>query len=130
MKTEIRNFRISASENPVYTSCPWDAREHNRYTITITNKDNGKKTRFYYYTSVARPEMNGVDELKQAFDCFLSDSECGAMDFREFCGELCYDEDSRKAFKIWRACVRSLGRLQDIGFDMNDIGDFRDELNQ
>ena len=128
MKTEIRNFRISASE-PVMTSCPWDKRDHNRYTVSVTNKDNGKRTRFYYYTSIASPEIESESELKEAFDCFLSDCDCGAMDFRDFCGEFGYDEDSRKAFKTWRACVRSVANFKRIGGDLDEIGDIRDEIN-
>lgn len=37
--------------------------------------------------------------------CLCSDSRAGEMHFHDFCSEFGYDEDSRKAETIWRACV-------------------------
>ena len=128
MKTTFKNFRISSSD-PVYASCPWDSRNHNRYNITVTNTDNGKRTRFPFYTSIAKPDITEEKELLEAFDCFISDCYSGFMDFREFCNEFGYDEDSRKAFKVWRACVASCARFQRIGGDVNDLDDLRCELD-
>lgn len=44
-------------------------------------------------------------------ECLLSDASLGQLDFCEFCGELGYDTDSRRARRTWRACQRTESRL-------------------
>jgi hypothetical protein len=34
----------------------------------------------------------------------ISDADAGSLTFKDFCGDLGYDEDSRRAEKIWKTC--------------------------
>lgn len=42
--------------------------------------------------------------LVDVLHCIFSDAQSGENDFPDFCAELGYDEDSRKAEATWRAC--------------------------
>jgi len=60
------------------------------------------------------PEINKESDLLHAFDCFVSDAIAGKNSFEEFCSEFGYDQDSRKAHKIYKACVKSCAKLERI----------------
>lgn len=71
---------------------------------------NGKKAQFNYHTGISDYEK-GIDTIddagmKFALECLLSDAIAGGMTFENFCGEMGYDEDSRKAKKIHEACIK------------------------
>lgn len=90
--------------------------------------DLHKKTAFEFWGSIANPEISTEQKLLFAFYCFLSDGECSRYGFSEFCSELGYDEDSRKAYKTFKACEKSLKKAERIGIDedmaceiMNDL---------
>lgn len=42
----------------------------------------------------------------------LSDASCGAELFADFCAEMGYDEDSRKALAVYEACQKIAGQLR------------------
>lgn len=44
----------------------------------------------------------------------LSDMTCGSGTFEDFCGNLGYDEDSRKAHDIYLACQKSGSQLRKV----------------
>ena len=44
--------------------------------------------------------------------CLLLDAQSGEYDFEEFCKELGYDTDSRKAEAIWRSCQKTRANLE------------------
>ena len=41
----------------------------------------------------------------------LSDADCGRDTFSDFCGDMGYDEDSRRAFEVYTACQRTAADL-------------------
>lgn len=43
--------------------------------------------------------------------CTLSDANSGRDDFHDFCGNFGYDEDSRSAERIWKACVETAAKI-------------------
>jgi len=43
--------------------------------------------------------------------CILSDANSGRDDFHDFCGNFGYDEDSRRAEAIWKACVETAAKI-------------------
>lgn len=113
MTSTFKNFRISAN----YTgskAAPWSGDNWNHHNITVTNTENGKRTRFDFWASIARPDLSTDYDVINAFRCFVDDAISGGMDFSEFCGEFGYDEDSRKAYKTWRDCQRSAAKLERI----------------
>lgn len=100
-----------------------------RYKHFISVSVGGKRTSFNYYTSIADYEAGKTemypDELKTAFYNFLSDAQLGLNTFEEFCSELGYDEDSRSAEKIWKACRMSAKKITTLG-----LGDVHDLINE
>lgn len=67
----------------------------------------------------------GGPELQDVLNCMLSDAQCGEYDFADFCAELGYDEDSRKAERTWRECRRMAKRLTGL-FDSAELGGLRE----
>jgi hypothetical protein len=126
MKHDWKNWTVTST----YTgskAAPWsDGRENwNHHNVTVINRDNGKRTRFDFWASIAHPEIDTEYDLMNAFRCFVDDALAGSMEFREFCADFGYDEDSRRAEKIWNACKRSTAKLTRI-YD----GDLYDLLNE
>ena len=62
---------------------------------------------FYCGPAITR-EPSAADVLY----CLCSDTRAGEQDFGEFCSELGYDQDSRKAERIWKACVRTAPKVR------------------
>lgn len=50
--------------------------------------------------------------------------------FSNFCSEFGYDEDSRKAYKIFKACKKSLKKAEKIGIDENMACDIMNDLQE
>lgn len=50
-----------------------------------------------------------------------SDAQLGLDTFEDFCGNLGYDTDSRKALKAWEACRDTRLALERMGFDINAL---------
>jgi hypothetical protein len=46
--------------------------------------------------------------------CLFRDAQCGAELFADFCSELGYDEDSRKAFRAYEACQKIAKQLRQL----------------
>lgn len=102
---------------------------HNQFKITIKTP-LGRATFDFYgshqdYTN-GQTEMN-ESELKHALYCFVSDACSAKNSFEDFCSEFGYDEDSRKAEKIYKACEKSLSQYNRIC--EADIYDIVNELN-
>lgn len=116
MKATFNNFEITAT----YTGskpAPWGdtmPKNWNHYRITVKNTNNGKRTGFDFWASIAKPKLTTEHDVLDAFRCFINDALAGEMDFTEFCGELGYDEDSRTAERTWKACKRSANKLRRI----------------
>jgi len=58
----------------------------------------------------------------------VSDAICGYMPFEEFCSELGYDTDSRKAYQAWNACQAAHRKLRKIY--SGDIYELANELQE
>lgn len=118
MTVTFKNWKITAT----YTgskAANWggNVENWNHHTVTVTNTENGKRTRFDFWASIAKPELDSDYDIMNAFYCFVSDAIYGDMSFSDFCAGLGYDEDSRKAYKVWTACKRSKAKLERIGVD-------------
>ena len=67
----------------------------------------------------------GSPELADVLHCLLSDAEAGAQSFEDFCADLGYDTDSRKAEKTWQACKVTAVGLNRL-FSNSDLHDLRE----
>lgn len=103
---------------------------HNHFRIKAINGNS--KISFDYYDShhnycKGHTELSENDII-QAFDCFINDSLSADMDFQYFCGEFGYDTDIRKAYKIYKACCKSLEKANKI--IKGDLYDFANEFRE
>lgn len=133
--TTYKNFKIVAKLQGADINEAWnDTEPHNKYFVYVTNTENGEKTRFTFWDSIVNTR-NGVildgDELLNAFYCFVSDACSGLYSFSEFCSEFGYDEDSRSAERIHKACKRSYKSFARVsGLSYDEIFDFANELQE
>lgn len=107
-----------------------DKHPHNQFRVTISNA-NGRG--WCIYTDSYNNYLQGIteldeDEMKNALSCFLSDGSCysSCRDFSDFCASFGYDEDSRKAFKIYKACQHHHEKAQELFGD--DYGNAMEAL--
>jgi len=110
---EFKGFKLSAK----YTGskeAEWMPHNWNHHKITIKNIESGKQTSFDFWASIANPEVRSREDLIGAFECFVGDAVAGMNDFNDFCSEFGYDEDSRRAEKIYKACQKATAKLQRI----------------
>ena len=98
-----------------------DKNYHNCFTITVKNLDTNKSARFKFYGSAndwreQKTTIEGQD-LIFALYCLLSDAHSAFENFSGFCSSFGYDEDSRTAERIYKACEKSRFQVERLGFD-------------
>lgn len=96
---------------------------HNRFKVTVKSP-GGNSTSFDLYGSdndfrQGRTEL-GPDELQDAFMNFADEALSGYYSFEDWVGEYGYDEDSRKAERIYKAIQRETEKAARIGLDTED----------
>jgi len=113
-----------------------DTLEHNIFNITISRKVNGKTIRrqFRFYDSYQN-YLDGKRELSKedtlfAFRCIIEDALAGNDSFDEFCSNLGYSNDSLKAFRIYKECIKTFRKLQDLGINQEDLYDILSKLSE
>jgi hypothetical protein len=131
MKTQVKNgvmtFGITAklAESGVRFAFADDADQtlHNKFNVRVKV---GKKSRsFNFFGSQAdyeqgKEKLDDTD-LKEAFRAFISDAESATESFADFCGNFGYNEDSRRAEKTYKACKKSLKKLNALGITESDL---------
>jgi len=137
MKTEImlagKKIRLSATNVGEVDRFPLADKPdggHFEFFITVTVLD--RRTSFKYFTSVrdyeeGKNEMSS-DDIKTAFYNFLTDAQLGSDTFENFCAELGYDTDSRKAEKIWKACRLSAKKIENLR--LGDVYSLSNEFSE
>ena len=90
---------------------------HNHFQITIMSHASIKQS-FDYYGSHSDYQKGitelPVSDIRNALGCIMSDGLNGLMDFEEFCGEFGYDDDSRNAERIHKACIETSVKLESL----------------
>lgn len=79
---------------------------------TVTIKGNNKRMSVAY--SMGSGHKGKEPDLEGVLECLASDVSCSQYTFSEFCSNLGYDEDSRKAEKIYLACKAIKGKLAKV----------------
>jgi hypothetical protein len=106
---------------------------HNEFNIIVKN-DQENRAVFKFYGSSADYEKNKTimndDDLKEALCAILEDGLYGLMGFEEFCSELGYDVDSRRAEKIHKLCIEHLNKLKFLGIEDQNMIDMVNELRE
>ncbi len=100
-----------------------------RYEITIrcdflgTRKEGDWECRHFLVTlgrgptAFETPFSQGMAHTQNptaadVLNCLVSDADCGDRSFEEFCSDLGYSEDSRKAFAAWEQCRTCAPRVR------------------
>lgn len=79
------------------------------HAYKVTLKFQGRQISSPFFMGPAHTsEPTAADVLY----CLCSDARAGEQTFGEFCSDMGYDEDSRKAEQTWKACVSIAPRLR------------------
>ena len=130
MKTDYKNFTVSASFTGS-KKAPWAGgpENWNHHTVTVKNNLTREKTSFDFWASIASPRIKTEYDLLNALYCFVSAALDGEECFSDFCAEYGYNEDSRTAEKVWRACRRAAEKWKRVSDLYDDeMYDFINEL--
>lgn len=79
---------------------------------TVTIKGNNKRMSTAY--SMGSGHKGKEPDLEGVLECLASDVSCSQGSFKEFCSGLGYNEDSRKAEKMFIACRNIKNKLSKI----------------
>ncbi|MBK5239781.1 hypothetical protein [Clostridium sp.] len=127
IKTTFKEFEIKATLKGD-KKATWSENNFNNHMVKVTNTENKTSTSFEYWASISSPKITEKSEILDAFTCFIGDAMSGEYDYKEFCNEFCYEEDSRQARSTWRGCQRANNKLKKI-YD-KDIYELSDELRE
>lgn len=85
---------------------PW-YRTASHYKVTLRY---GKRSMSTYFSQGCG--IKNAPTADTVLECLISDATCASGSFEEFCFDMGYDKDSRKAERIYRACVTIRSRLR------------------
>lgn len=112
---------------------PEDKNYHNQFRITVTNTETKKRTWFNFYGSAHDCELNKIElndrELLFCFRCLIDDAILGIDSYEDFCSNLGYDEDSRRAERIYKQCEKQVKKNENIGIYEDDLYKIINELS-
>ena len=125
-KKTIKQF---IKENGLTMSCEYadsnpnmkDSQNMNHYKVTIKRRfkvlGNYLDTRYgFKQMTLFFSQGYGVEgepTLESVLNCLISDSYCGVT-FQEFCDNLGYNNDSRKAEKTFKATLKQTSKLKKL----------------
>lgn len=98
------NGNIKISSEYGRTRKPWTAydewqKQAHPYRVTLTYERRRLTVDFFMGSAnTSEPDAEGV------IDCLLSDAQAGEQSFEDFCADMGYDLDSRKAEQTWKQC--------------------------
>lgn len=93
------------ADHPVPEGFPHDS---SAWTIVVRRGERTFETRYFTGPAAGEPEKD------QVLYALASDAENGLQTFEDFCDDLGYDSDSRRAYAIWEACRENGRRLAEI----------------
>src|SRR5271166_1817355 len=91
--------------------------ESEGYTVTLRYQGRQMTVPFYMGPALCREP-----EAAEVLECLISDTMLGEQTFEDFCGDLGYDTDSRKAEASWAQCRSIAPRVRKLlGADFERI---------
>lgn len=79
----------------------------NHYKVKLKK---GKKSMSLYFSQGFG--ITHEPDAPSVLDCLKSDAICDDLNFDDFCDEFGYDQDSIKAHKIYKACLKNTKKLK------------------
>lgn len=125
IKTKTAGVIIIDSEYIGDKKANWTG-QYNYHNHKVKVSHNKKSFSFDFWGSIMNPKIANDQENVFAFYCALSDGLSAKDSFEEFCGNLRYDEDSRTAERVYKACSKSLVKVERV-FDC-DLYDLINEI--
>lgn len=118
-RTDFLCLTISAGEGKRDDSSP--AGPHYTYNVSVQSDATNVTRRFTYHDSIHNASK-GIDQLDRkgllfAFWSFVQDADAGGMNFKEFCGDYGYNEDSMSAHQTWKACQDAAKKFRALWHD-------------
>ena len=87
------------------------------FTLRISSPDGEMETEF---TCGDQSLVDGNPDPLTVLQCMVLDTDCGNMPFEEFCSDLGYDSDSRKALALWDQCHEQGEKFRCVAGDCMD----------
>lgn len=101
--------------------------EHQLYTVTFS-REGAETISFKWRQGLALEPIPSVSNVLYALQ---GDAVYGIQTFREFCSDLGYDPDSRKARKTWKACGKIARKFERFCSGVEGMeADFYNELRE
>ena len=123
IETKIAGTIVINSEYLGNKAATWGDKKNPSYhnhSVKVTH--NKKSFSFDFWGSIMNPEISNDQENVFAFYCALSDGISAKDSFENFCGEFGYDEDSRTAERIYKACEKTLKKVERVfSCDLYDL---------
>lgn len=104
----IKFNRINMTSQRVQENPNMDDFEGDHWKVRLTCQGRSLTT----YFSQGYGHNGKEPEVEAVLSCLVSDAQAGQDDFEEFCSNLGYDNDSRRAERIHKACVSTGKRLE------------------
>ncbi len=116
----VKDNRISMIAEWVDRNPNMDARDMDHWKVQFTRRSEGRAVRMTTYFSMGYGHNGKEPNVADVLDCLASDSSSADQsDFESWCGDLGYDQDSRKAEKTYKACQHAAQRLKNfLGADL------------
>jgi hypothetical protein len=131
IQTSRGNFNVTARFIDTVLGFPFDNKDknyHDQYRIMVS-KDK-KRASFDYYMSASDTQKgNKFEDYKLALYCLFQDGYDGSFSFEDFCSNMGYDQDSRNAEKIYKACQKMLEKCYRFLDTTDQMLDIIDELS-
>lgn len=117
LRSLCSNVKLILNGPPRLPESEWSdwQRKSNGYSLTLTYR--GRRFTFDFWQGTG---ITHDPKVVDCMECLLSDAEAGKQTFEEWCGNLGYDTDSRKAEAIYRQCksviYRGMKRLLGVDY--------------
>lgn len=109
---------------------------HNKFRITVYGKDGRKFKTFMWYDSassydVGKETISDRELSTDILQHILKDCLDGLeFSFSDFCEELGWDTDSRRAERSYKACRRDGEKLLALGYSEEELRDIYNALSE
>lgn len=91
--------------------------EHDAFSVSINGIDFSYKTGLGHRTELKRgfwPLLVHAPAIDDVLHALILDAESGSENLGDFCANLGYDEDSRKALEIYLECQKTHNKVRGI----------------
>lgn len=91
---------------------PWEC---DQWRVVIKSESGSAQHTFDYYTGLGLRRDGAPDQpsVANVLHALLMDSSTSDQKFQEWCDEMGYSSDSRRAYTVYKACLRIARKLRE-----------------